>query len=157
MQPGSLDKILIAAGAGAPMESLASAVVIAGLGIEGDRYASKRGYWSDPKWPDQELTLIEAEVASSLGVTAEQLRRNLVVSGVRLADLIGVEFRIGEALLKGVRPCDPCLYIEGFTRPGMAKLLADRGGLRAAIVEGGRISVGDRIEIEGGGVRNTAG
>jgi MOSC domain-containing protein YiiM len=117
------------------------------VGIEGDRYATRRGHWSDPKWPDQQLTLVEAELAEMLGLTAGQLRRNIVTRDCDLAELIGVRFRIGEATVEGVRLCDPCKYIERFTRAGALKEIAAMGGgLRASVVEGGRVRVGDGIE-----------
>jgi len=117
-----------------------------GLGIPGDRYATRRGHWSDPKWPDQELTLVEAEAAESLGIPAAALRRNVVTRGVRLTSLGGKVFRLGTALLEGVRHCDPCLHIEQHTGvPGLVKKLAQTGGLRARVLESGDISLGDVI------------
>ena len=131
------------------MASHASVELVAGVGIPGDRYATRLGHWSDPKWPDQELTLVEAEVAEGLGLAPEQLRRNLVTRGVRLDGLIGETFQVGEAILQGVRPCDPCAYIESLNRPGLLKELVDRGGLRARIVTGGLVRVGDEIRVMG--------
>lgn len=132
----------------APIESRDDVQLVAGVGIEGDRYAEKRGFWSEPKWPDQELTFVEAEVAEELGVEFGALRRNVVTRGVRLEDLIGVRFTIGEALIEGVRPCDPCAHIEQVNaRAGLLKALAGRGGLRARIERGGRVRVGDTIAI----------
>jgi MOSC domain-containing protein YiiM len=148
---GRVMGIFVASERGAPMQSLAAAELVAGVGIEGDRYATKRGHWSDPRWPDQELTLAETEVAEAVGLEPGALRRNLATRGVRLETLIDRTFRIGGARLRGVRPCDPCAYLEGLTRPGLLHELAGRGGLRAAIVEGGRIGVGDVIEVEGEG------
>lgn len=142
-----LEAILIASAAGEPMQRLTEAEVIAGVGIRGDRYAVGRGHWSDPKWSDQEVTLIEAEVAEELRVRPEQLRRNLVIRGVPLADLIGREFRIGDVLFAGVRPCDPCTYVEQFSRPGISRLLAGRGGLRARVLKGGTVRVGDLVVL----------
>jgi MOSC domain-containing protein YiiM len=113
----------------------------------GDRYAHGRGHWSDPQWPDQELTLVEAEVAAALTIEAGLLRRNVVTRGVRLDEFLGVRFRIGDAVLAGVRRCDPCRYLDTLTRPGLAQALVGRGGLRARIVTGGRLRVGDAIQL----------
>lgn len=136
-----------AAVAGEPMVGHTEVEVRPGLGIVGDRYALGRGYWSDPRWPDQELTLVEAEVAEALGVEAGALRRNVVTRGGALNALIGVRFRIGEVVLEGVRPCDPCRYLERFTWPGLARALAGRGGLRARVLTAGRLRVGDAIVV----------
>lgn len=140
-----------AASAGAPVEPHGSVMAIAGLGIDGDRYACKRGHWSDPRWPDQELTLVELETAEALQIDASLLRRNVVTRALELDSLIGVHFQIGEALLFGVRRCDPCRYLETLTRPGLAQRLAGHGGLRVRILRGGRIATGDEIVRGGGG------
>ncbi len=136
-----------ATAAGAPMIGHAEVEVQPGVGIVGDRYATGRGHWSDPRWPDQELTLVEAEVAAVLGMEAAALRRNVVTRDVRLHDLVGVRFRIGEVLLEGVRPCAPCRYLETLTRPGLVRALTGRGGLRARILTAGRLRVGDPIAV----------
>lgn len=143
--------IYTAPSAGAPMEQQGSVVVVPELGIVGDRYALGTGKWSAPRWHDKQLTLFEAEVADALGIEAGLVRRNLVTRGMNLFGLIGVQFRIGEALLAGMRACDPCTYIEGLTaRPGLTKeLISGRGGLRARVIEGGIIRRGDRIEVVG--------
>jgi MOSC domain-containing protein YiiM len=119
--------------------------VVAGVGILGDRYATGQGHWSDPRWPHQELTLIEEEVAEEVAIAAVHVRRNIVTRGVRLNALVGVTFQIGSVRLVGVRLCDPCRYLETLTRPGLLRALQDRGGLRTSIVHGGRIHVGDRV------------
>lgn len=147
---GLVEAIFVAPSTGAPVDAPRSAHLIAGVGIEGDRYATGRGHWSDPRWPDQELTLVEAEVTEAIGVAGAALRRNLVTRGVRLETLIGARVRIGEAEIEGVRPCDPCAHIErAAAAPGLLRALAGRGGLRARIVRGGRVRVGDAIEVLG--------
>ena len=136
--------------AGAPVVSQAALHLLPGIGIAGDRYALRTGHWSDPKWPDQELTLVESEVAADLGIPPGELRRNVVMRGVRLDELIGVRFRLGEALLEGVRPCDPCRYLEELLeRPGLTRALASRGGLRVRVLAEGRIHVGDQLRVDG--------
>jgi hypothetical protein len=148
---GQVVGIYTAPEAGAPMEQQGTVVVVPGVGIVGDRYALGTGQWSDPRWPDPELTLFEAEVAEALGIEAYVPRRNIVVRGVSLDGLTGVRFRLGEALLAGVRRCDPCKYIQELSGiPGLTRALAqERGGLRVRIIEGGRIRLGDTIEVVG--------
>lgn len=65
--------------------------------------------------------------------------------GVALNHLVGREFTIGDVTLRGVRPCEPCGHLERLTRPGVLKGLIHRGGLRAVVVSGGVIRVGDAI------------
>src|SRR5205807_8097041 len=109
------------------------------------------GTWSDPRWHDKELTLFESEVAEEIGIDPYQARRNIVTRGVHLYGLLGVRFRIGEVLLAGVRPCDPCRTIEELNqRPGLTSALArGRGGLRTRVLQGGRIHLDDPIEVVG--------
>ena len=142
--------IYTAPDAGLPVVSHDSVEVVAGIGIPGDRYATKRGHWSDPRWPDKELTFAEAETGEELGVAPELLRRNVVTRGVVLVGLIGLEFRVGTVVLAGMRPCNPCRYLEGLVgRPGLLRELRGRGGLRTKVLKGGRIAVGDAIEVLG--------
>ena len=113
---------------------------IAGHGLEGDR-----NFFPGGAEPGEALTLIEAEVLADVGLTGPQARRQVVVRGVRVNDLVGKRFRIGEIECLGVELCEPCLHLQGLTRPGIIKDLVHRGGLRADILSSGTISVGDRL------------
>jgi MOSC domain-containing protein YiiM len=74
-------------------------------------------------------------------------RRNLVSRGVALNHLVDVEFTVGDAVLRGTRLCDPCAHMEKLTVKGAMRGLIHRGGLRAEIVSGGLIRVGDTISL----------
>jgi hypothetical protein len=147
----AVEGIFTAPSSGAPMEQQGMVVLAPGVGIVGDRYALGTGTWSDPRWHDKELTLFEAEVAEAIGIEAYQARRNLVTRGIALSGLVGVRFRLGEAVLAGVRACTPCRHIqeangiEGLTRA----LRGFNGGLRCRVAEGGWVRLGDAIEILG--------
>lgn len=124
-------------------------------GLVGDRYFTGNGTFSDadPKGPGRELTLIESEVLAvletELGIhlTAAEARRNLVTQGIRLNDLVGVKFRIGEVLVEGNRLCHPCTHLDQVTGMKLLKPLENRGGLRATILSDGRIAVGDPMVV----------
>lgn len=120
-----------------PVESVRA---IAGQGLEGDRHFAPGG-----AGPGEALTLIEAEVLEDVGLSGPQARRQVVVRGVRVTELVGKRFRIGDVECIGVQLCEPCLHLQGLTRPGIIKDLIHRGGLRADILSGGTISVGDRL------------
>lgn len=145
-----VEAILVSESTGEPMRHAEMAELVVGVGIAGDRYALKRGHWSDLRWPDQEITLFEAEVAERLALRPEQFRRNLVTRGVRLESLIGVRFAVGGVLLEGVRRCDPCRHIEQYTRDGMLREIGMDGGLRARIIRGGTLRAGDAIAVLNG-------
>ncbi len=142
--------LFLASAAGAPMSAPQAVEVVPGVGIVGDRYATGRGHWSDPRWRDQQLTLVSRALLDELGLAPDALRRNVVTEGLDLHDLIGLEFRIGEAILRGQRICTPCGYIGRLNR--RQRLFAElngRGGIRVSVVRGGTIRVGDAIEILG--------
>jgi MOSC domain-containing protein YiiM len=139
---------------GEPMVAHASLRAVAGVGIEGDRYARGAGHWSfDPRYESQ-ITLVEAEsleaVASALGrpFGASDSRRNVVTRGIALECLIGRRFTIGEALFVGERACDPCAYLDGLIGLPVRAQLEGRGGLRAAILRSGVLSGGATIAAE---------
>jgi MOSC domain-containing protein YiiM len=73
----------------------------------------------------------------------------VVVRGVRLNDLVGERFRVGEVECLGVELCEPCLHLQQLTRPGIIKELIHRGGLNADVLNDGRISVGDAVVVHG--------
>lgn len=137
------------------MKTVPEVRAVAGRGLEGDRYFLETGTYSHKPGPDREVTLIEIEAIEALGrdygVTIEpgEARRNIVTRGVALNHLVGKEFRVGEAVLKGIRLCEPCQHLVRLT--GQEKVLAGlvhRGGLRAQIVQSGLIRQGDHIEVE---------
>lgn len=122
-----------------------------GRGLEGDRYASASG--------KRGVTLIQAEhlpaIAALSGhghVDPATLRRNLVVSGIPLVALKDRRFRIGEVLLEGTGPCDPCSRMEAALGTGGYNAMRGHGGICARILEGGRLRIGDAVVAVDGGI-----
>jgi MOSC domain-containing protein YiiM len=146
-----VEHIFISAKPGGPQVEQELVRVVAGAGIEGDRYFGQHDE------PGQNLTLIEIEEieaflreygrADELSVT----HRNILTSGVRLNDLVGVEFWVGEVKLRGVELCEPCLGLgTALTSPtlspaGVVKRFAHRAGLRADVLSSGAIKRGDAV------------
>jgi MOSC domain-containing protein YiiM/predicted N-acetyltransferase YhbS len=120
----------------------------ANRGLVGDRYYDGTGTFSgaEPQGPGREVTLIEGEVLDELQLSAEEARRNLVTSGIRLNELVGRQFRVGEVLIEGIRLCPPCTHLDRVTGKELLKPLADKGGLRANLLSDGVIRVGDTVE-----------
>ncbi len=148
--PGIVEAIAIAPAEGQALSTVAEVEAITGKGLAGDRYAEEAGHFSDPMRRPDALTLIEAETIEGVNVDGLELthaesRRNLLTRGIDLNALVGRRFRVGEAECVGVELADPCDYLQKLTRPGVLRALVDRGGLRAAIVAGGAISVGDEV------------
>jgi hypothetical protein len=141
---GAVVGILIAPDAERPLARVDGIDAVAGRGLEGDRYYAGRGTFSGPGRGYQ-LTLVEAEVLNAVDLPWEQARRNVVTQGIALNALVGRRFRIGAVECIGRRLAEPCAHLERLARPGLLRPLVHRGGLRADIVTGGRISIGDSV------------
>jgi MOSC domain-containing protein YiiM len=92
-----------------------------------------------------ELTLVEAEVLDEIQLSWEDARCNIVTTGISLNALVGKRFHTGPVECVGRRLAEPCAHLEKLTRPGLLRPLVHRGGLRADILSGGTISIGDEI------------
>ncbi len=134
------------------MDSHDALRAIAGVGLEGDRYATQTGEFSDREGGGRQVTLIAREAITAANeqvMLAEgETRRNLVTEGVDLDALIGMQFTVGDVLLVGVRDCPPCSYLQDLTRPGVMPALRGAGGLRADIVRDGTLHLGDPIRTQ---------
>lgn len=128
---------------------------VPGRGLEGDRYYSAKGTYSDQPGTGREITLIEIEAIEAMArengisISPGEARRNVVTRDVPLNHLVGHEFLVGNVRLRGARLCEPCAHLEGMTRRGVLGALVHRGGLRAQILTEGMIRVGDTIEPRG--------
>jgi MOSC domain-containing protein YiiM len=147
----TVERIFIGAAAGEPQLECESIVVVAGSGIEGDRYFGRHDE------PGQNISLIEAEEieafmrehgrSDDLSVS----RRNLVTRGIRLNELVGQEFFVGEVRLRGVELCEPCLGLgSALAAPDLpaadvVKQLLHRAGLRADVLTDGVIARGASV------------
>ena len=137
----------------APMQSVKRVNAIAGRGLEGDRYYNLSGTYSNHPGDGRHVTLIESEALDALrGEYQIELepglaRRNIVTRGVALNHWVGREFRIGAVILRGTRLCEPCAHLDRLTQSGTMRGLIHRGGLRAEVIVGGIIGVGDPIVV----------
>lgn len=125
-------------------------------GLEQDRYAAGTGSFSRWSASYRAITLIAqedidaAEAEFGVSMQSGQHRRNLVVAGVPIRELRGVQFSVGEVVLEGVRWCAPCKYLVRVTRqPEAFDALMGRGGLRARVLTPGRICAGDPVDWVG--------
>jgi MOSC domain-containing protein YiiM len=134
-----------------PLQAVDQVISVAAHGLEGDRKFRGDGVSGPKNGPDREVTLIESEAIEAVNreygveLSPIETRRNVVTRGVALNHLVGKPFRVGEALLQGIRLCEPCSHLESLTRCGVMKALVHRGGLRAQVLEGGVIRIGDPI------------
>ncbi|MEL0107020.1 MAG: MOSC domain-containing protein [Rhodospirillaceae bacterium] len=149
---GRLEFIHAAEKAAADMQELTEGTLIAGKGLEGDRYCLGIGEFSHKDVPGRHLTLIESEVLDALkrdhnvDLAPHESRRNLTVRDVPLTHLVGKKFKVGDAVLLGVRINEPCRYLEGVLNKKIVTVLLHRSGLNCNVIEGGVIRPGDVVE-----------
>jgi MOSC domain-containing protein YiiM len=148
-----VERLFISPQHGAPQVGRRRVRLLAGHGIVGDRHFGRRD------WDGQNLALVEAEeIEAFCAMTGRRTdlaltRRNIVTRGVRLNDLVGRRFRIGDCLLLGVERCEPCLTLgrllagAGLDAAAVVRYWTGRCGLRADVLGDGSITVGDEIEI----------
>jgi MOSC domain-containing protein YiiM len=175
MSQGTVVAICVTSRKGEPMASVQEAMAVAGQGLRGDRYARGQGSWSRGQVGRRQITLINALFVQGSGFEYVETRRNIATSGVELMDLIGQKFSVGDAMLRGVKYCDPCLRPSVLTNKPrrMAKrdlvkeqsrraeqsrrcsslmpdipfrdAFHDRGGLVAEVLSSGLIHVGSAV------------
>ncbi len=149
---GVLGHIHVAPYASQPMQALENCTVVAGLGIPEDRYATRKGTYSERHHIDRQITLIESETLDALSrdhqvtVAPNEHRRNLTTIGVPVSHLVGQYFSVGECVLYGGRLNVPCKYLEQLLDRRVFRPLIHRSGLNARVIIGGVIAVGDAIE-----------
>ena len=114
-------------------------------GLEGDHYSGKDG--------KRHVTLIQYEhlqsVASFMSkdnIDPALTRRNIVVKGLNLQSLSEKQFKIGEdVILEMTGPCHPCSRMETNLGHGGYNAMRGLGGITARVIQGGSISVGDKV------------
>ncbi len=147
-----VEHIHIARDAGARMTALPEATALKGLGLAGDRYAARAGFWRDDR-VSRDLTLIQGETVDTLArdlglrLSPGETRRNLTTRGIELNDLVGMGFWIGDVLARGTGLCEPCRHLVEMTAKMLLRPLVHRGGLRADLLSDGVIHTGDPIEV----------
>lgn len=145
MRPGTVEWIGVRPKRRAPM-SVQEAVLLDPIqGVIGDRYAGRSG--------ERHVTLISREhlaaIAGFLGqdVQPEQLRRNIVTSGINLLALKDKRFQLGEAVLEMTGECHPCSRMEETFGPGGYNAVRGHGGITARVLEGGAVRLGDALTV----------
>ena len=125
-----------------PALEVPSVWCVAGKGIDGDRFFDHKESYKG------QITFFEEEtyddLCAQLGIwdrTPSVFRRNVLTRGVRLNDLIGHEFTIGDVRLLGTEESRPCFWMDHAFGPGAEAALKGRGGLRARILNTGRLTV----------------
>lgn len=152
----TIERIFISRNPGGAQQECQRIRVERERGIVGDRHFGRND------WPGQNLTLVEAEeierFCAELGRPTDPAltRRNLVTRGIRLNALVGRTFTIGHVTLRGIETCEPCASLgraladDTLPAAAVVRRWTGCGGLRATIVEGGDIAVGDLLVVDAG-------
>lgn len=146
MRPGIVEWIGVRPKRRAPVVVVEEAMLDTRQGLIGDRYSGHSG--------SRHVTLIGREniaaIASFLGqdVAPEQLRRNILTSGINLLALKDKTFRLGEALLEVTGECHPCSRMEEIFGEGGYNAVRSHGGITARVVQGGVVRTGDGLWAE---------
>jgi MOSC domain-containing protein YiiM len=149
MEPGTVEAIAIATEREQLPAVVPAIAAVAGRGIEGEYHFEGQG----SQGPGTAITLIAAEALAGLeadtgiALSHEASRRNVLTRGIDLNALVGRRFTVGEVECEGIELCEPCNQLAKMTERGVLRGLVHRGGLRADVVSGGAIRVGDRVRV----------
>ena len=107
-------------------------------------------YYGNPEYEKGQITFFDYAVYQALvdrfGVSdlaPSAMRRNVLIEGVDLNELIGKTFRVGDLCMEGSEECSPCFWMDQAVAKGAEDFLQGRGGLRARILEGGVLPLGE--------------
>jgi len=127
-----------------PIKEVKSIHCEAGKGIRGDRF-----FDFQPDYKGQ-LTLFDWDVFESVRekvgdgeLQPSAFRRNIIIHGIDLNQLIGRSFLLGDVGLSGSCECSPCYWMDQAYAPGTHEFLKGRGGLRTRIVRSGNLRPGE--------------
>ncbi|MEL6133299.1 MAG: MOSC domain-containing protein [Bacteroidota bacterium] len=146
-QVGEITWIGLRSARRAPLTVTQEAMIDEAEGLVGDHFVGKRS-------KKRQVTLIQAEHIAGVGsmlhrdaVDPGLLRRNIVVKGINLLALKDKQFQIGDAVLEMTGLCHPCSRMEENLGPGGYNAMRGHGGITARVIKGGKIQMGDRIQL----------
>ena len=143
---GTVHSIYVASHRGDTQNEVPTARLTVAVGLEGDRHANTGV-----------VTLIELEEIldfnsrTGLDITPGETRRNIITQGIKLNELVGRQFWLGDVLLEGYELCEPCatlgkrLATEQVSGPDVVKAFTHRAGIRAFVRGTGQIQPGTAI------------
>ena len=130
------------------IDEVKSIEVLENKGVVGDRHFDE---FNDPYC---QLSLIESENIDfynskyNLNIPYVDFRRNIITKGIRLNDLIGKKFLVGNVKVEGIDLCRPCRHLtEILNQENILKEFLRKGGLRCQILSSSIINVGDNIKV----------
>ena len=144
---GKVFKIGIANIKGNQIQNVNKVEALKGKGLQNDRK------FSENNQKERQITLIEIENInyfnniSKTNIPPLDFRRNIITENIKLNDLVGKEFFVGNVKLKAHTLCRPCKYLQDkLKRNNFIKEFLSKCGLRCEILTSGKINVGDIIK-----------
>ena len=144
---GKVVEIGIGYNKGEKIQNVNKVEAIKGQGLLNDRKLMKNNQ------KERQITLIEIEninnfkKISKTNIPPLDFRRNIITEDIRLNELVGKEFIIGNVKLKAHDLCRPCKYLQDkLKQNNFVKDFLHKGGLRCEILISGKINVGDIIK-----------
>jgi MOSC domain-containing protein YiiM len=144
---GTLEWIGVRPARGAALIALPHVLLLTQRGLEGDVASARENGKRQVSLLQAEHLPVIAALSGNEQVDPGSLRRNLVVSGINLLALRSTRFRIGDTVLQGTGTCDPCSKMERALGHGGYNAMRGHGGILAQVVEGGRIALGDHVDL----------
>lgn len=148
LKPGRIEWIGLRPERKAELVEVDNVLAVAERGLEGDHRMSKT------PGSGRQITIISREFIEQIeghlgksGITPNELRRNIVVSGVNLNALRRQRFWLGNALIEATALCHPCSRMESTLGPGGVAAMIGYGGLCAKIIETGNLAIGDAVRV----------
>lgn len=130
------------------------------VGLDGDRYAAKKGTYSGMNFTGQQVTLFDVSQFEEVcnrprlqhaKLTISDLRRNIGLRcspGTTLLSWIGHEIEIGTAVLFVTMHGNPCAALEKtLGAAGFIEAAWDMCGVHAEVLVSGTISRGDKVVV----------
>jgi MOSC domain-containing protein YiiM len=130
-------------------------VLILRGGVEGDFNRYRHEEQHDE--PNQAVLLMPIEMIRTLNaegwpVREGDLGENITTEGIPYSEFRpGDRFRAGEAVLQISKPCTPCTnlhllpYVGDTKGPGFLKIMLDRRGWYASVMQEGRVRTGEWV------------
>jgi MOSC domain-containing protein YiiM len=148
---GRVEALQLGPAKGEPMIAVPLVRAFAGRGLEGDRFFKKTGRHSSKLALGRDLTLVDAGAieAGALELGADlsfaELRRNVLVRGLALNELVGQELSIGAVRARVIRLCEPCGHLAKLTGKRLVRALTHRAGVNVQLLTDGVIELGDVV------------
>jgi len=124
----------------APLTNVGTAEALLDRGLDGDRHAKPGNRRS--------ILFMEQETLAAQGLAPGDVREQVTVQGLDLSGLVfGSRLKIGSAVFEVAGACAPCQRMDEL-RAGLRQALEGRRGRVVRVVEAGRLSVGDPVEVQ---------